>query len=82
MLDKILLRVYDANTKLLLKVKQDVNYFYSLFCRMNTQWQGVQVNGYQSNKKEGDSSLEEKEMDKKGMSWMQVIQSRVYKRGM
>ena len=32
--------------------------------------------------KEGDSPLEEKEMDKKGMSWMQVIQSRVYKRGM
>lgn len=35
-----------------------------------------------ANKKEGDSPLEEKEMDKKGMSWMQVIQPRVYKRGM
>lgn len=51
MLDKILLRVYDANTKLLLKVKQGVNYFYSLFCRMNTQWQVVQTNEYQQTKR-------------------------------
>lgn len=32
---------------------------------------------YQSDKKEGDIPIEEKEMDKKGISWMQVIQFRV-----